>query len=114
VTTPADELREIDQALRLVASQRLAAASALQRWMGISFRRATELLDELHRQGWVGPANGSAARALHAQYCQQCGRVGRQGFQVYPSGDFGGPPLTVCVNKNACRKRRPKPLRDDA
>ncbi|MBM4819809.1 MULTISPECIES: DNA translocase FtsK [Streptomyces] len=114
MTTAPPSVPEVDQALRLVATERLAAASALQRWMGISFRRATELLDELHQQGWVGPAHGSAARALHAQCCQQCGRIGRRGFRVYPSSDFGAPPITVCANKNACRKRWPKPLRDDA
>lgn len=105
---------DTERALHLVAANRLAAASALQRWMNITFARANNLLDELHQQGWVGPADGSSARTLHAQYCQQCGRIGRRGFTTYPPGDFGGPPLTVCANKTACRKRRPKPARNDA
>jgi hypothetical protein len=116
MTTPPStqtQTEEIDRALRLVASRRLAAVSALQRWMDIGFQHATALLDELHRQGWVGPANGSAARTLHAQYCQQCGRIGRRGFQTLAS-DQHDISITVCANKTACRKRWPKPTQDDA
>ena len=106
---------EAQQALQLIASRRLASASALQRWMGVSFRRATELLDELQAQGHVGPADGSKARTVYAQYCQQCGRIGRRAFTTYPSGDFGGPPLTVCTTKSACRRRRrPAPAIEEA
>jgi hypothetical protein len=107
VTTPADEL---DQALRLVASRQLAAASALQRWMHITFGRANALLNELEQQGHVGPADGSKARDVHVRYCEQCGRIGKRGFRnlIHENGS-----LTECSNRQACRKRWPKPARDD-
>jgi hypothetical protein len=46
--------------------------------------------------------------------CAQCGRIGTHQFRTYPPGDFGGPSLTVCANKAACRKRWPKPSVDEA
>ena len=104
---------EVDEALRLVASRRLASASALQRWMRISFARANNLLDELHNRGYVGPADGSKARTLHVRYCEQCGRVGKRGFRTL-SNDEHGIRITECSNRRACRKRWPKPARDDA
>ncbi|WP_074990927.1 DNA translocase FtsK [Streptomyces misionensis] len=104
---------EADRALRLIASRNLAATSALQRWMNITFARANDLLDELHQQGWVGPADGSAARTVHAQYCQQCGRIGRRGFRTH-TNDEQQISITVCANKTACRKRWPNPPRDEA
>jgi len=100
---------QLQEALKLIASQRLAATSALQRWMQIPFHQATALLDELERQGWIGPADGSKSRDLYARYCEQCGRVGKRGFK-----NLIDPSITVCANKNACRKRWPKPVRDDA
>lgn len=49
--------------------------------------------------------------------CEQCGRVGTRGFKRYPTFThhmFGAiPPITVCSNTNACRKRWPKVLVDD-
>ncbi|MYS16591.1 DNA translocase FtsK [Streptomyces sp. SID4982] len=103
---------EAERALRLIASRNLAAPSALQRWMNITFARANNLLDELHQQGWVGPVDGSNARALHAKYCEQCGRIGRRGFRTL-ADDEHRISITVCANKSACRKRWPKPARDD-
>ena len=112
---PADELRaatsETERALNLVASRQHAAVSALQRWMNISFRRATELLDELQQQGHVGPADGSKARDVYVKYCEQCGRIGKRGFRKLIN-EHGS--LTVCTAKAACRKRWPKPPHDDA
>ncbi|MFE0470545.1 DNA translocase FtsK [Streptomyces sp. NPDC058947] len=107
---PADEVTE---ALYLVATHRLAAASALQRWMGISFRRATDLLDELHKRGYVGPADGSRARDLRVRRCEQCGRIGKRGYRSHVN-DEHGISITVCSNKSACRKRWPKPQHDAA
>jgi hypothetical protein len=104
---------EYDRALHLVASRQLAAASSLQRWMGIGFLRATELLDELHRKGWVGPADGSKSRTVHARRCEQCGRIGRRGFR-HLRDDEHGVSITVCSNNAACRKRWPKPQYADA
>lgn len=104
---------EVERALHLVASRHLAAASALQRWMGISFRRATELLDQLERQGHVGPADGSSAREIYVRHCEQCGRVGKRGFQTLTNDDHGIR-ITECSNRQACRKRWPKPVIEEA
>jgi len=104
-TTPADEAQRLSD---LVASRHLAAASALQRWMRIPFARATALLDELEQQGHVGPTDGSKSREVYVRHCEQCGRIGKRGFKNHID-----PSITVCANKNACRKRWPKPARDD-
>ncbi|WP_171117854.1 DNA translocase FtsK [Streptomyces sp. Z423-1] len=103
---------QVEEALRLVASRNLAAASAVQRWMRISFRDASALLDELERRGFVGPADGSRARDVLVRYCEQCGRIGKRGYRTL-SNDEHGISITVCSNKAACRKRWPKPARDD-
>jgi hypothetical protein len=99
---------ELDRALHLVASRQLAAVSALQRWMHIGFARANNLLNELEEHGHVGPVDGSKSRAVYVRYCEQCGRIGKRGFKNHID-----PAITVCTNKNACRKRWPKPARDD-
>ncbi len=106
-TTPADQTAE---ALRLVASRQHAAVTALQRWMHITFARAANLLDELEQQGHVGPADGSKAREVYVRYCEQCGRIGKRGYRTL-ANEHGS--ITVCANKIACRKRWPKPARDD-
>jgi hypothetical protein len=106
-TQPADEAA---QALRLIASRQHAAVTALQRWMHITFARAANLLDELEQQGHIGPADGSKSRKVHVRYCEQCGRIGKRGFRnlIHENGS-----LTECSNRQACRKRWPKPARDD-
>ena len=109
MSTPADELAE---ALRLVASRQLAAASALQRWMRIPFARAMNLLDELEQQGHVGPADGSKSRDVYVRYCEQCGRIGKRGFTTLPTTEHTEP-ITTCSAKAACRKRWPKPTVDE-
>lgn len=103
MTTPDSEL---DQALRLIASRQLAATAALQRWMHITFARATALLNELEQQGHIGSAHGSQSRAVYVRYCEQCGRIGKRGFRnlIHENGS-----LTECSNRQACRKRWPKP-----
>ena len=101
---------EAYQALRLIATNRLAAASALQRWMHISFARANNLLDELHEHGYVGPADGSKSRAIYVQICEQCGRIGKRGFETRTRDDIS---VTVCTTRAACRKRWPKPVTEE-
>ncbi|WP_060887645.1 DNA translocase FtsK [Streptomyces caniscabiei] len=108
-STPDSGEQELDRALYLIASRRLAAPSALQRWMNITFGRAANLLNELEQRGNVGPADGSRAREIHVRYCEQCGRIGKRGFR-----NFIDPSITVCSNKAACRKRWPKPATDEA
>lgn len=105
--TAVDE-QELDRALYLIASRRLAAPSALQRWMRITFARAVNLLNELEQRGNVGPADGSRAREIHVRYCEQCGRIGKRGYRTHASEE-DGIEITVCSAKAACRKRWPKP-----
>jgi hypothetical protein len=115
-TTPstADEAEEqIDRALYLIASRRLAAPSALQRWMRITFARAVNLLNELEKRGNIGPADGSRAREIYVRYCEQCGRIGMRGYRTHTAAEHGIE-ITVCVSQGACRKRRPKPAVDEA
>lgn len=107
---PAEE--QLDHALRLIASRRLAAITALQRWMHITFARAASLLDELERLGHIGPADGSRAREVYVRYCEQCGRIGRRGYRTL-ADDEHGIRIVVCSNQGACRKRWPKPACDD-
>lgn len=101
---------ELGRALHLVASRQLAAVSALQRWMHITFAHANNLLNQLEQQGHVGPAIGSQSREVYVRYCEQCGRIGKRGFHnlIHENGS-----LTECSNRAACRKRWPKPARDD-
>jgi hypothetical protein len=44
--------------------------------------------------------------------CDQCGRTGTRLFETLTAPGF--PPITLCTAKAACRKRWPKPARDDA
>jgi len=103
---------DLDRAAALVITNNLAAPSALQRWMGVTFREAQNLLNDMQERGYVGPANGSAARTIHVQRCEQCDRIGVRGFTTYPKHEPR--PLTVCSNKAACRKRWPTPPVDEA
>jgi hypothetical protein len=45
------------------------------------------------------------------QRCSQCGRNGTHGFTTLANEEHQIS-ITVCANKNACRKRWPKPARD--
>ena len=61
-----------------------------------------------HDNPLTGPSPDGQADGPELKRCAQCGRVGVRGFKTLKPGDFGGPPLTLCSNKNACRKRWPK------
>lgn len=56
-----------------------------------------------------------------ARHCEQCGRTGTRGFTTIPGVTLPHPtlnlatdPITICANKNACRKRWPKRPDEDA
>lgn len=51
-------------AAEAVISSQFGSASMLQRRLGISFKSATRILDELERRGIVGEAEGSKAREV--------------------------------------------------
>jgi S-DNA-T family DNA segregation ATPase FtsK/SpoIIIE len=53
-----------DEAVRCVATHRLASASMLQRRLGVGYNRAANLIEEMERHGVVGPAQGSKPRKV--------------------------------------------------
>ncbi len=55
---------KFDEAVRTVATHRVASASFLQRRLGVGYNRAANLIEEMERQGIVGPAQGSKPRKV--------------------------------------------------
>ncbi|MFL5784201.1 MAG: DNA translocase FtsK [Bacteriovoracaceae bacterium] len=53
-----------DEAVRCVATHRMASASFLQRRLGVGYNRAANLIEEMERQGVVGPGQGSKPRKV--------------------------------------------------
>lgn len=53
-----------DEAVRCVAMHRVASASFLQRRLGVGYNRAANLIEEMERNGVVGPAQGSKPRKV--------------------------------------------------
>ena len=53
-----------NDAVNCVASHRVASASFLQRRLGVGYNRAANLIEEMERQGVVGPAQGSKPRKV--------------------------------------------------
>jgi len=51
-------------AVRLVCQHRKASASFFQRFLSVGYSRAARLLDDLEREGVVGPSNGSKPREV--------------------------------------------------
>lgn len=53
-----------DEAVRCVATHRMASASFLQRRLGVGYNRAANLIEEMERNHVVGPAQGSKPRKV--------------------------------------------------
>jgi S-DNA-T family DNA segregation ATPase FtsK/SpoIIIE len=53
-----------EDAVKCVASHRVASASFLQRRLGVGYNRAANLIEEMERHGVVGPAQGSKPRKV--------------------------------------------------
>jgi hypothetical protein len=66
-----------------------------------------------HSNSLEGPPLTVIGEGPELQRCSQCGRLGIRGFQTLTNEEHRIS-ITVCANKNACRKRWPKPPRDDA
>lgn len=56
-----------DEAVRIVAEARQASASFLQRRMNIGYPRAGKIIDQMQREGVIGPPNGSKQREVLIQ-----------------------------------------------
>ena len=57
-----DEL--YDQAVALVARERKASTSFVQRYLQIGYNRAARIVEEMERQGVIGPANHVGKREI--------------------------------------------------
>jgi hypothetical protein len=66
-----------------------------------------------HMNPLEGPPLAATATGPELQRCSQCGRLGTRGFRTLTNTEHRIN-ITVCANKNACRKRWPKPARDEA
>ena len=65
-----------DQAVAIVCETRQASVSFIQRRLQIGYNRAARLVEQMEREGIVGPANGAKPREIIAQageYLQQAG-----------------------------------------
>ena len=59
-----DEL--YDQAVALVTRERKASTSFVQRYLQIGYNRAARIVEEMERQGVIGPANHVGKREILA------------------------------------------------
>lgn len=51
-----------DDAVRIILSEQRGSASLLQRALGVGYTRGSRLMDQMHKEGLVGPYKGSKAR----------------------------------------------------
>jgi S-DNA-T family DNA segregation ATPase FtsK/SpoIIIE len=58
------KFEKYDEAVNCVAIHRVASASLLQRRLSISYNRAADLIEEMERNGVVGPAFGSKPKKV--------------------------------------------------
>jgi S-DNA-T family DNA segregation ATPase FtsK/SpoIIIE len=75
---PADDFHDAvyDQAVAIVCETRQASVSFIQRRLQIGYNRAARLVEQMEREGIVGPANGAKPREIIAppgEYLMQAG-----------------------------------------
>jgi S-DNA-T family DNA segregation ATPase FtsK/SpoIIIE len=75
---PADDFHDefYDQAVAIVCETRQASVSFIQRRLQIGYNRAARLVEQMEREGIVGPANGAKPREIIAppgEYLQHAG-----------------------------------------
>jgi S-DNA-T family DNA segregation ATPase FtsK/SpoIIIE len=66
-----DEL--YDQAVALVTRERKASTSFVQRYLQIGYNRAARIVEEMERQGVIGPANHVGKREILAGDMSEAG-----------------------------------------
>ncbi len=76
--TPADDFHDemYDQAVAIVCETRQASVSFIQRRLQIGYNRAARMVEQMEREGIVGPANGAKPREVVAppgEYLQHAG-----------------------------------------
>ncbi len=65
-----------DQAVAIVCETRQASVSYIQRRLQIGYNRSARMVEQMERDGILGPANGVKAREILAppgEYLQQAG-----------------------------------------
>jgi S-DNA-T family DNA segregation ATPase FtsK/SpoIIIE len=75
---PANDFQDehYDQAIAIVCETRQASVSYIQRRLQIGYNRAARLVEQMERDGIVGPANGAKPREVLAppgEYLQHAG-----------------------------------------
>ncbi|MEA2696500.1 MAG: segregation ATPase FtsK/SpoIIIE, family [Myxococcales bacterium] len=75
---PSEQLHDdlYDQAVAIVCETRQASVSFIQRRLQIGYNRAARMVEQMERDGIVGPANGAKPREIIAppgEYLQQAG-----------------------------------------
>jgi S-DNA-T family DNA segregation ATPase FtsK/SpoIIIE len=77
---PRDE--KYDEALRIVIQQQKASTSLLQRRLRIGYGRAASIIDMMHREGIVGPEDGSKPRAVLVKrdFLERLDQIDEEGF----------------------------------
>ena len=53
-----------DEAVNVILSEQRGSASLLQRALGVGYTRGSRLMDQMHKEGIVGPYKGSKAREV--------------------------------------------------
>ena len=54
-----------DEALAIVAKDRQASISYIQRWLRIGYNRAARIIETMEREGIVGPSDGVKPREVY-------------------------------------------------
>ena len=78
VGLPANDFHDevYDQAVAIVCETRQASVSYIQRRLQIGYNRSARLVEQMERDGIVGPANGAKPREVLApagEYLQHAG-----------------------------------------
>lgn len=62
-----DKDDKFDEAVQVIKNAGKGSASLLQRRLSVGYARAARILDQMHEEGLVGPAEGSKAREVYME-----------------------------------------------